>query len=145
MQQRRAQSCSIIYTESRGLAVLHLATTSTRLFIEYIPKIMVSPSMNVATASICFFKFKLNVVILPVMHAATANTEVFYNMQGVPNSTNKNYILTCSLLQFTAFEFILIQYICKFCLVYYLINLNSSRQFFRDVCVLKRSNSKNSY
>ena len=32
----------------------------------------------------------------------------------------KAFILTCSLLQFTVFEFIWIQYIYKFCLVYHL-------------------------
>ena len=33
----------------------------------------------------------------------------------------KTFILTCSLLQFTVFEFIWNQYICKFCLVYHKI------------------------
>ena len=39
----------------------------------------------------------------------------------------KTFIRSCSRPQFTVFEFIWIQYICKFCLVYHLKNLDTSR------------------
>ena len=48
----------------------------------------------------------------------------------------KTFSWSCSRLQFSVFEFIWIQYICKFCLVYHLKDLGASRwQFFGDVCV----------
>ena len=37
------------------------------------------------------------------------------------------YFVTCSLLQFIVFEFIWIQYICKFCFVYHLMDFDTSR------------------
>ena len=49
----------------------------------------------------------------------------------------KTFNWICSGLQFTVFEFIWIQYICKFCLVYHLIDLVKLQQFFGDVCVFQ--------
>ena len=50
----------------------------------------------------------------------------------------KTFIRSCSRLQFTVFEFIWIQYICKFCLVFHLKDLDASRQvtaaFRRRTC-----------
>ena len=42
----------------------------------------------------------------------------------------KTFIRSCSLLHFRVFEFIWIQYICKFCLVYHLKDLGASRQSY---------------
>ena len=57
----------------------------------------------------------------------------------------KTFILTSSLLQFTVFEFIWIQYVCKFCLVYHLINLDASSQSYSSFSEMyvffKRANS----
>ena len=40
---------------------------------------------------------------------------------------DNNFIRSCSRPQFTVFEFIWIQYICKSCFVYHLKNLDASR------------------
>ena len=54
----------------------------------------------------------------------------------------KTLILTYSLLQFTGFEFIWIQYICKFCFVYHLIDLGNVTGSFLEMYVFfKRANS----
>ena len=57
----------------------------------------------------------------------------------------KTFVLTCSLLEFTVFEFIWIQYICKFCSVYHLKDLDASRKsyssFSETYVFFKRANS----
>ena len=50
------------------------------------------------------------------------------HIRGVPKTgIDKTFIRSCSRPQFTVFEFISIQYICKFCLVYHLKDFDASR------------------
>ena len=76
-----------------------------------------------------------NSIILQML-SATKQTRLFprlshkklhrvFHTKGIHKKT---FNRTCSRLQFTVFEFIWIQYICKFCLVYHLIDLDASKQ-----------------
>ena len=57
--------------------------------------------------------------------AITSNLDMYRVFQ--KNVSIKTFSRSCSRLQFTVFEYIWIQYICKFCLVYHLKDLGASR------------------
>ena len=71
--------------------------------------------------------------------------------QGVPKKVSiKTFIRSYSRLQFTVFGFIWIQYICKFCLVFHLKDLDASRWSYssfteRYVLFSVQIQQKNSY
>ena len=51
----------------------------------------------------------------------------YYRVSQKKGIDKKTFIRSCSQLQFTVFEFIWIQYICKFCAVFHLKDLDASR------------------
>ena len=60
-----------------------------------------------------------------MINSSEESDAAYVHLQGVPKKVSiKDFY---SLLQFTVFDFIWIQYVRKFCLVYHLIDLDVSR------------------
>ena len=104
MQWQRFESLFIIHTETCSLALIHAATTSTKLLYNICKRIAISPFMHVATAShelfydihrkwrsrrwcmqqqwagSFFIIYTENCSLVIAVHILMVNTELFYNI-----------------------------------------------------------------
>ena len=95
----------------------------------------------ISTVDMSFFRKKFKIVLsygLIIMHPVwrgirllfcqgSVISSVYYRVSSQKKVSIKTFIQGCSRPQYKFFEFIWIQYICKFCLVYHLKDLDASR------------------